>query len=73
MADVEYGYPTYQPYHEPDEAPHIGHCKHLCDIANRGAGDLESFKALVRNPRFICKRCGRAAAKEENLCEPVTL
>jgi len=54
------------------EAPHLGHSKHLCDMAKRGA-DLETVKGLVRNPKFICKKCGRAAAKEENLCEPVPL
>jgi len=41
-------------------------------MADRGV-DLETVKALVKNPKFICKKCGRAAAKEENLCEPVPL
>jgi hypothetical protein len=35
--------------------------------------DFETFKALVKDPKFICKKCGRAAAKEENLCEPAPL
>jgi hypothetical protein len=56
----------------PEEAPHLGHAKHLCDMAKRGV-DLQTFKDLVRNPKFICKKCGRVAAKEENLCEPVPL
>ena len=53
-------------------APHLGHAKHLCYMADRGA-DLEAVKKLVKRPKFICKKCGRAAAKEVNLCEPVPL
>jgi hypothetical protein len=35
---------------------------------------FEEFKKLVgENPKYICKRCGRAAAKEENLCEPAPM
>jgi len=54
-------------------APHIGHHNHLCDLAGRGEITLEQMKALVRGAKFICKTCGRAAAKEENLCDPVPL
>lgn len=54
------------------EAPHLGHSKHLCDMTKRGV-DLNTYKELVKDPKFICKKCGRAAAKEENLCEPVPL
>lgn len=64
-----YGFPVW---YEVPKAPHLGHSKHLCDMAERGA-DLQAVKDLVRNPKFICKKCGRAAAKEENLCEPVPL
>ena len=55
-----------------EEAPHLGHSKHLCDMAKKGA-DLQTVKNLVKDAKFICKKCGRAAAKEENLCEPVPL
>ena len=54
------------------EAPHLGHSQHLCDMANRGVA-LDVVKDLVKNPKFLCKKCGRVAAKEENLCEPVPL
>jgi len=54
-------------------APHIGHRQHLCDMAERGEVSLESMKALTRNAKFICRKCGRVAAKEVNLCEPVPL
>ena len=53
-------------------APHLGHSKHLCNLAESGAG-LEEYKGLVKNAKFICKKCGRAAANEENLCEAVPL
>ena len=52
---------------------HIGHRNHLCDLAEQGNITLEQMKELVRNPKFICRKCGRVAAKEENLCEPVSL
>ena len=56
-----------------DDAPHIGHRRHLCDLAERGEISIEQMKALVRDPKFICNKCGRVAAKEENLCDPVPL
>jgi hypothetical protein len=42
-------------------------------MSEMGLVEFSTFKDLVKNPRFICKKCGRAAAKEENLCEPVPL
>ncbi len=57
----------------PTKAPHIGHSFHLCDMAERGTVTLDEMKALVKDAKFICKKCGRVAAKEENLCEPVPL
>ena len=53
--------------------PHIGHQKHLCALAEQGHITLDEMKKLIRDPKFICKKCGRVAAKEENLCEPVPL
>ena len=53
--------------------PHVGHRNHLCDLAEQGNITLDQMKELVRNPKFICRKCGRVAAKEENLCEPVHL
>jgi hypothetical protein len=53
-------------------APHLGHAKHLCVMVNLGE-DLEAYKALVKNGKFLCRKCGRVAAKEANLCEPVPL
>lgn len=53
--------------------PHIGHKHHLCAMAESGEVGLEQIKDLVRNPQFMCKRCGRAAKSSDNLCEPVSL
>jgi hypothetical protein len=54
-------------------APHIGHRNHLCDMAERGQISLDQMKDLVKDAKYICKKCGRVAAKAENLCEPVSL
>ncbi len=34
---------------------------------------LEKIKSLTKNAAFVCKACGRAAAKAENLCMPVRI
>ncbi len=57
----------------PMKAPHIGHQHHLCHYADTGHVTLEEMKTLIKDPKFICKKCGRAAAREENLCEPTPL
>ena len=63
--------PILVPYPgERDAQTHIGHKYHLCNLADSGIISLEDMKALVKDPRFICKKCGRAAAMVENLCEP---
>lgn len=50
--------------------PHPAHEQHLCYLQNLGyvESNLDDYKELVRNPRYICKKCGRAAASEKNLC-----
>jgi DNA-directed RNA polymerase subunit RPC12/RpoP len=54
-------------------SPHVGHKHHLCAMAESGDVGLEQMKDLVRNPKFMCKRCGRAAKSADNLCEPVSM
>jgi hypothetical protein len=54
-------------------APHIGHSQHLCEMVKRGDQTLKQIKLLVREAQFICAKCGRIAAKEENLCKPELL
>jgi hypothetical protein len=67
----QFGQYTYPAINRP--APHIGHMNHLCDLADKGQITLDQMKELVKDPKFICKKCGRVANKEENLCEPVPL
>lgn len=60
------------PLPQPLTEPHTGHEAHLCMAENVGfvRDNLESYKNFVRNPEFVCKKCGRAAAKSGNLCQP---
>ena len=55
--------------------PHVGHEEHLCLLQNTGYvnDNLEDYKKLVRNSKFVCKGCGRVAANEKNLCAPEKL
>jgi hypothetical protein len=52
--------------------PHPEHEKHLCYLQNLGyvEKNLADYKTLVKNPKFVCKNCGRAAGSEKNLCNP---
>ena len=53
------------PYHER-------HDKHLCSLVANGL-HIDDYKNYVKNPSFVCKQCGRVAAKDENLCFPLPL
>ncbi len=55
--------------------PHAGHDMHLCYLHNLGFAteSPSEYQALVRDAKFICLQCGRAAANKENLCKPQTL
>jgi hypothetical protein len=55
--------------------PHPAHEQHLCYLQNLGyvESNLEDYKKLVKNPQYVCKNCGRAAASEINLCSPEKL
>ncbi len=44
--------------------------KTLCDLKKQLKCDFESYTLLVCNPRFVCRKCGRAANKKKYLCEP---
>jgi hypothetical protein len=47
--------------------PHSGHSKHLCAMIAGGSG-YKSVRPLVKNPKHICAKCGRAARKKGSLC-----
>jgi hypothetical protein len=55
--------------------PHEGHEMHLCYLANLGyqMQDTEDYRQLVRDAKYVCKVCGRAAADKMNLCQPKKL
>ena len=54
------------------EMPHSGHKKHLCYLVNVGfqTSRPKDYLMLVKDPMFICKKCGRAAKDARNLCSP---
>ncbi len=60
---------------EQKTMPHPGHEKHLCQLQYSGFMNqhFDKFKELVHNPRFICRKCGRAAKAAASLCEPGSL
>ena len=35
--------------------------------------NFEALKEIVRSPRFVCRKCGRAAAEKRCLCKPAKL
>ena len=55
--------------------PHPEHEEHLCFLQNVGylKTNLNRFKELVKDGKFICKGCGRVAGSEKNLCNPEKL
>jgi hypothetical protein len=46
--------------------------KPLCKLVKREAhiDHLDEYVELVKSPKFVCEKCGRAAQHRENLCEP---
>jgi hypothetical protein len=41
----------------------------MCQLVERKT-DVKTLKGYVKGAKFICKTCGRAAAKEDNVCAP---
>ncbi|MCX6089411.1 MAG: hypothetical protein NTX88_03355 [Candidatus Atribacteria bacterium] len=60
---------------EQEKMPHPGHDRHLCHLQYSGYMNqhFDDFKPLVKNPQYICRKCGRAAASETSLCQPEKL
>lgn len=57
------------------QSPHPGHQEHLCVAKAVGylKSNLEDYKKLVKNAKYLCKQCGRSAGSAENLCDPEPL
>ncbi len=44
---------------------------HLCKIVTRQ--EFDRVREIVRDAIYYCKKCGRAAHKEDNLCRPARI
>ncbi len=45
--------------------------KHLCKISRRCGPD--QLRAIIRDARFFCSKCGRAAHEAGSLCKPLEI
>jgi hypothetical protein len=57
---------------ESPKIPHAMHDEHLCYLVNMGyiESNLKDYKELVKDAKFVCKKCGRSADSDDNLCKP---
>jgi len=44
--------------------------KVICEIDFSSDLGLQELKTLIKDSKFVCKDCGRAASSEESLCRP---
>ena len=44
---------------------------HLCKLVKRE--EIEQVRQLVKDPAYLCTKCGRAAREQSRLCEPSRL
>ena len=54
---------------KPRIEEHPNHANHLCELVSRR--QMSEVARLAKGAAYVCHICGRAAAKAENLCEPV--
>jgi hypothetical protein len=47
------------------------HKEHMCEYSRHHG--VKDMRERVKDPKFICEVCGRAATKKEYLCRPVEL
>jgi rubrerythrin len=47
----------------------------ICKLAKKDfmKTNLKEYSKLVKNPLFVCQKCGHVAANKTNLCKPVEL
>ena len=51
---------------------HCTEIHHLCRMVKKGS-EPDRLRRLVRDARYMCKKCGRAAQRDEHLCKPSAL
>ena len=51
------------------------HDTHLCKLTADGMHHQkpEEYMGIVRDPQYVCKSCGRVAAEQTRLCDPLRL
>jgi hypothetical protein len=49
--------------------------KKMCKQFKKGLSkeDWKAYKDLIKNPKVVCKNCGRVAAKASEVCKPEKL
>ena len=49
--------------------------KKLCELVKKGLlkDDPQAYAELIRQAKYMCKRCGRSAVKSKCLCKPAKL
>ncbi|MCF7794411.1 MAG: hypothetical protein K9N09_04735 [Candidatus Cloacimonetes bacterium] len=49
--------------------------KKLCKLVKKDyhKTNLKEYSELVKYPRYICQKCGHAAAEAKSLCKPAKL
>ncbi len=55
----------------PFGGPHTGHQHHMCELVRKR--QMASAAKFTKGANYICRICGRGAAKSTNLCEPVEI
>jgi hypothetical protein len=72
-APLEGGFAMVRPKEQPLKlfARHTGHDHHLCELVAKR--QLDTVAELAKGAEHVCYICGRAAAKGDNLCEPVKI
>jgi len=45
--------------------------KKVCKLFKKGLskGDWKAYKELIKNPKVVCKNCGRVAEKSSDVCK----
>jgi hypothetical protein len=49
--------------------------KHLCKLVKKDylKENLPDYIELIKNPKYICKKCGRVAVDKHYICKPVEM